>query len=109
MALAKLAVAPQTESGPNFASLEILPGGSGEAGVSRESITDLGWPVFASLSWGAVMYLFRWHPDTIQPSLRSSMTYLYAPPPPFLDSHGQCGIEWMANDWMLSSSLCADM
>ncbi|KAL7274968.1 hypothetical protein RUND412_002099 [Rhizina undulata] len=35
------------------------------------------WPVFAALSWGAVMFLFRWHPESIQPSLRSSMQYLY--------------------------------
>ncbi|KAI9831397.1 MAG: hypothetical protein M1826_003570 [Phylliscum demangeonii] len=35
------------------------------------------WPVFAALSWAAVMYLFRWHPDTLQPSLRSSMKYIY--------------------------------
>ena len=46
-------------------------GGGGGGGISK-----LGWPAFASLSWGLVMYLFRWHPEAIQPSLRSSMTYL---------------------------------
>jgi len=39
--------------------------------------TNGTWPIFASMSWALVMYLFRWHPDTIQPSLRSSMKYLY--------------------------------
>ena len=34
------------------------------------------WPVFATLSWACVMYLFRWHPDSMQPSLRSSMHYM---------------------------------
>ncbi|KAF3909132.1 hypothetical protein ABW21_db0207166 [Orbilia brochopaga] len=43
----------------------------------REGINNNAWPVFASVSWGLVMYLFRWHPEVIQPSLRSSMTYLY--------------------------------
>ncbi|KAK6505564.1 hypothetical protein TWF481_007458 [Arthrobotrys musiformis] len=44
----------------------------------REGINNNAWPAFASLSWAFVMYLFRWHPEVIQPSLRSSMTYLYA-------------------------------
>lgn len=35
------------------------------------------WPLFASLSWAFVMYLFRWYPETLQPSLRSSMKYIY--------------------------------
>ncbi|KAK6336372.1 hypothetical protein TWF696_001933 [Orbilia brochopaga] len=43
----------------------------------REGINNNAWPVFASVSWAFVMYLFRWHPEVIQPSLRSSMTYLY--------------------------------
>ena len=34
------------------------------------------WPLFASLSWAFVMYLFRWYPETLQPSLRSSMKYM---------------------------------
>lgn len=39
-------------------------------------VAEVGWPVFASVSWALVMWLFRWHPDSIQPSLRSSMKYL---------------------------------
>jgi hypothetical protein len=35
------------------------------------------WPAFASLSWAMVMYLFRWHPENVQPSLRSSMHYMW--------------------------------
>ena len=43
---------------------------------SRERVAAKSWPVFAALSWGAVMWLFRWHPDTIQPSMKSSMRYM---------------------------------
>ncbi|KAI0842305.1 peroxisomal membrane protein 4 [Hypoxylon sp. FL0890] len=69
LALARLAVKPASE------------GGSGLPLVSRENvssaITHYAWPVFASTSWAAVMYLFRHYPDELQPSLRSSMTYIY--------------------------------
>lgn len=43
----------------------------------RERVTNNAWPVFAALSWASVMWLFRWHPETIQPSLKSSMKYMY--------------------------------
>ena len=43
----------------------------------RERVTNNAWPVFAALSWALVMWLYRWHPQTIQPSLRSSMKYMY--------------------------------
>ena len=43
----------------------------------RETVEGNAWPVFASLSWAAVMWIFRWYPATIQPSLRSSMQYMY--------------------------------
>ncbi|KAL1839853.1 hypothetical protein VTJ49DRAFT_1084 [Mycothermus thermophilus] len=68
LALAKLAVQPG-----NAASLPV---------VSRPGTSELvrrhAWPVFASLSWAMVMHLFRWHPAELQPSLRSSMTYIYS-------------------------------
>ncbi|KAK3936179.1 peroxisomal membrane protein 4 [Diplogelasinospora grovesii] len=41
-------------------------------------ISHYAWPVFASVSWASVMYLFRWHAAELQPSLRSSMTYIYS-------------------------------
>jgi peroxisomal membrane protein 4 len=44
----------------------------------RKKIRANAWPVFASLSWALVMFIFRWQPDSIQPSLRSSMKYMYA-------------------------------
>ena len=55
---------------------------------SRGTVSKYSWPVFGSLTWAAVMYLFRWHPEiiqvfldirglTVQPSMRSSMKYLY--------------------------------
>ncbi|KAL8798566.1 MAG: hypothetical protein Q9182_006563 [Xanthomendoza sp. 2 TL-2023] len=43
----------------------------------RERVRNNAWPVFAALSWASVMWLYRWHPETIQPSLRSSMKYMY--------------------------------
>lgn len=42
-----------------------------------ERISHDAWPVFAALSWGSVMWLFRWYPDTVQAGLRSSMDYIY--------------------------------
>lgn len=55
--------------------------GTGLPVVSNEplssQISNYAWPVFASVSWGLVMLLFRHHPDDLQPSLRSSMTYIY--------------------------------
>ncbi|KIV85369.1 hypothetical protein, variant [Exophiala sideris] len=44
---------------------------------TKAMIEKNAWPVFASLSWAFVMYLFRFQPEAIQPSLRSSMKYIY--------------------------------
>jgi hypothetical protein len=46
-------------------------------GEMRRTVMRNGWPAFASLSWAMVMYLFRWHPETVQSSLRSSMSYMW--------------------------------
>ncbi|XP_067410587.1 peroxisomal membrane protein 4 isoform X2 [Emydura macquarii macquarii] len=35
------------------------------------------FPVFAAVTWGIVLWLFEYHRHTLQPSLQSSMTYLY--------------------------------
>ncbi|XP_066278967.1 peroxisomal membrane protein 4-like [Branchiostoma lanceolatum] len=35
------------------------------------------FPWFAAVVWGVVLWLFEYHKDTLQPSLQSSMTYLY--------------------------------
>ncbi|XP_074868341.1 peroxisomal membrane protein 4 isoform X2 [Carettochelys insculpta] len=35
------------------------------------------FPVFAAVTWGIVLWLFEYHRQTLQPSLQSSMTYLY--------------------------------
>ena len=43
---------------------------------ARDVTTKKAWPIFAALSWASVMYIFRWYPETLQPSLRSSMTYI---------------------------------
>ncbi|KAF5849669.1 hypothetical protein GGP41_005129 [Bipolaris sorokiniana] len=71
LALAKLAVQPR----------EVGSGGGKHAGVKgwelfgngemRRALVRNGWPAFASLSWAMVMYIFRWHPESVQSSLRS--------------------------------------
>jgi hypothetical protein len=73
LALAKLMVQPRNVS--------TVPGGGGGMGLIpdeklRKQVIRNAWPAFASLSWAAVMYIFRWHPETVQPSLRSSMHYM---------------------------------
>lgn len=35
------------------------------------------FPWFAAIVWGIVLWLFEYEQDTLQPSLKSSMTYLY--------------------------------
>ncbi|KAM9296117.1 peroxisomal membrane protein 4 [Gastrophryne carolinensis] len=35
------------------------------------------FPAFAAVVWGIVLWLFEYHRHTLQPSLQSSMTYLY--------------------------------
>ncbi|CAD5120737.1 DgyrCDS9296 [Dimorphilus gyrociliatus] len=35
------------------------------------------FPIFGALVWGIVLWLFEHHRSTLQPSLKSSMTYLY--------------------------------
>ena len=63
-----------------LARLAIKPG-HGFPVVSTEpfhtTISYYAWPAFASLSWGTVMLLFRYHPEELQSSLRSSMVYIY--------------------------------
>lgn len=77
-----------------FAKLAVLPpgdntliggaygghGGKGIFGLNEQQLALVrtrSWPVFAALSWGSVMWLFRFHPETLQASLRNSMTYMY--------------------------------
>ena len=79
LALAKLAVQPPSDNSLVGGSY----GGHGGKGTFRFSESQLqtiqaySWPAFASLSWAAVMWLFRYYPELLQPSLRSSMTYMY--------------------------------
>lgn len=65
LALAKITVVKKSE------------GGLGVGWEMREKIQGNAWPVFASLSWAMVMWIFRWYPETVQPSLKSSMQYMY--------------------------------
>lgn len=65
LAIARLAIQPGT-------GLPAVSSPSASAAISKYA-----WPVFASASWGMVMYIFRWHAAELQPSLRSSMTYIY--------------------------------
>ncbi|KAF2742639.1 peroxisomal membrane protein 4 [Sporormia fimetaria CBS 119925] len=88
LALAKLAVQPKGVRHHHQRHHTHNPvtgggtGGGGGLGVIRNEklrrmVVRNGWPAFASLSWAAVMYVFRWHPETVQSSLRSSMSYIY--------------------------------
>ncbi|SZF04832.1 unnamed protein product [Blumeria hordei] len=42
-----------------------------------KQISHGAWPLFAAISWGSIMWLFRWYPHTVQSGLRSSMDYIY--------------------------------
>ena len=80
LALAKLAVQPRQVGGGGFGGG--VQGGNGGweligDGEFRRSLIRNGWPAFASLSWAMVMYIFRWHPESVQSSLRSSMSYMW--------------------------------
>lgn len=65
LSLAKLAIQPNMHPLSSLISPE-----------ARTQITDHAWPVFASMTWAFVMYIFRWYPDTLVSSLRSSMVYM---------------------------------
>ncbi|EXJ87090.1 hypothetical protein A1O3_04048 [Capronia epimyces CBS 606.96] len=74
LALAKLSIEPPSMTSrtptPTLWTQRLSP-------ATREKIQQNAWPVFASLTWAFVMYIFRWQPESIQPSLRSSMKYIY--------------------------------
>lgn len=76
---AKLTVTPQGNNslvGGQYGG----KGGRNLLGLNEMQIARLrenSWPVFASVSWASVMWLFRWYPEMLQPSLRSSMQYMY--------------------------------
>ncbi|KAI9373200.1 Tim17/Tim22/Tim23/Pmp24 family-domain-containing protein [Aspergillus egyptiacus] len=67
LAFAKLSVQPDIHPLSSLITPEV-----------RGHIESNAWAVFASLSWAFVMYLFRWHPETLMSSLRSSMVYIYS-------------------------------
>ena len=79
LALAKLAVQPPGDNRLVAGSYG-GHGGKGLLGLNAQQLELVrrnSWPVFASVSWASVMWLFRYYPETLQPSLRSSMTYMY--------------------------------
>ncbi|ORY81882.1 peroxisomal membrane protein 4 [Protomyces lactucae-debilis] len=45
--------------------------------LASHEVREKAWPVFASVCWASVMWLWRHYPDELQPSLRNSMNYLY--------------------------------
>ncbi|MDI1491433.1 MAG: hypothetical protein OHK93_002642 [Ramalina farinacea] len=74
LACAKLAVA---EGRGVVREMSRNAGGDSERiDLIRRTLKENAWPVFAAGSWAAVMWLFRWYPETLQPSLRSSMQYM---------------------------------
>ena len=76
LALARLSVQPPSAN----SRFPLLPTQMLSPEV-RAKIHANAWPVFASLSWAFVMFIFRWEADSIQPSLRSSMKYMYVQKP----------------------------
>jgi len=74
LALARLSIEPpsatSTTPTPTLFTQRLSP-------ELKSKIENNAWPIFASLSWAFVMYIFRWQPESIQPSLRSSMKYIY--------------------------------
>ncbi|CAE7202548.1 hypothetical protein P3342_010878 [Pyrenophora teres f. teres] len=77
LALAKLAVQPREVGGGATAQHGVKGWELFGNGEMRRSLVRNGWPAFASLSWAMIMYIFRWHPEAVQSSLRSSMSYIY--------------------------------
>ncbi|KAK9362501.1 Tim17/Tim22/Tim23/Pmp24 family-domain-containing protein [Lipomyces starkeyi] len=43
----------------------------------HEDVGDKVWPAFAAVCWGLVMYMFQTDPDVLQPSMKTSMDYIY--------------------------------
>jgi hypothetical protein len=83
LALAKLAVQQRHVGGGGRHGGASGGGGGWELfgnGEMRRAMVRNGWPAFASLSWAMVMYIFRWHPESVQSSLRSSMSYMWVFP-----------------------------
>lgn len=81
LAYAKLLVQPKGDAKGGHHHHGRSGGGGGWEIVSdpvlAAKVRDNGWTVFASVSWALVMYVFRWHPEVVQPSLRSSMHYMW--------------------------------
>lgn len=81
LAYAKLLVQPKGDAKGGHHHHGRSGGGGGWEIISdpvlAAKVRDNGWTVFASVSWALVMYVFRWHPEVVQPSLRSSMHYIY--------------------------------
>jgi len=72
LALARLSVQPATANSrfPPLPTQLLSP-------EIRKKIQANAWPVFASLTWAFIMFIFRWEAESVQPSLRSSMKYIY--------------------------------
>jgi hypothetical protein len=79
LALAKLAVQRRGHGHHHHHGGKTGGGGLIPDHVKRELARN-GWSAFAALSWASVMYVFRWHPETVQSSLRNSMSYMWVCP-----------------------------
>lgn len=66
LALAKMAIQPNMHPLSSIITPE-----------ARDKMTNNAYPVFASVTWAMVMYIWRWYPETLASSLRSSMVYMY--------------------------------
>ena len=102
LALAKLAVQPKRVG-------DAKGGGGGwgmldEHSDLRKQLVKNGWVGFASLSWAMVMYVWRWHPEAVQPSLRSSMNYMWVLS---FETFGSCANEALATRNRTTGIHCA--
>lgn len=67
LALAKLMIEKKTIPKPQF----------GIKSYFTVNVNTDPFPWFGALVWGLVLWLFEHHGGLLQPSLKSSMTYLY--------------------------------
>jgi hypothetical protein len=78
MALARLAVQPRISLAERaYAGHHSGWGLMDRWPDARDAVRRYGWAAFASFNWALIMWLFKWHPEVVQPSLRSSMNYMY--------------------------------
>ncbi|MCJ1311363.1 hypothetical protein MMC25_005034 [Agyrium rufum] len=70
--LASAAISFRKDGG--WAAERLLPGGA--QGQWADFVRKNAWMWLATGSWGCVMWIYRWYPEVLLSSLRSSMVYM---------------------------------